>query len=120
MADRLLFIGWDAPVRGREERSLEVFNDAVGICGRMQQDARIEKFDVVLLGPNGQLGGYIELHGTNEQLAAVREDAEFRRNTIDAALCVEGLRHIDGYANEGVARQMAMYTEAVGKIPQMA
>jgi hypothetical protein len=120
MADRVLFIGWQAPVRGREERSLEVFNDAMGICGRMQQDGRIEKFDVVLLGPNGQLGGYIELHGTTEQLSAVRVDAEFQRNTIDAALCVEGLRHLEGYANEGVARQMAMYQEAVGKVPQMA
>jgi hypothetical protein len=120
MADRVLFIGWDAPVRGREERSLEVFNEAMGICGRMQQDGRIDKFDVVLLGPNGQLGGYIEVHGTTEQLAAVRIDAEFQRNTIDAALCVEGLRHIEGYANEGVARQMAMYQEAVAKVPQIA
>ena len=38
MADRVLFIGWGTPVRGRE------------------------------------------------QLAAVREDEEFRRNTIDASL----------------------------------
>ena len=120
MADRVLFIGWTAPVRGREERSLEVFNDAMGLCGRMQQDGRIEKFEVVLLGPNGHLGGYIELHGTGAQLAAVREDADFRRNTADAALCVDGLCHIDGYANEGVARQMALYQEAVSRVPQMA
>jgi hypothetical protein len=86
MADRLLFIGWSTPVRGREERGIEVFNEAIGIVGRMQQEGRIEKFDVVLLAPNGDLNGYIELHGSAEQLAAVREDEAFQRNTADASL----------------------------------
>jgi hypothetical protein len=119
MADRVLFIGWTTPVRGREERAVEVFNDALGICGRMQQDGRIEGFDVVLLAPNGGLGGYIEMHGTAEQLAAVKEDEEFQRNTIDADLSVEGICHIDGFANEAIASQMAMYQEALAKVPQM-
>ena len=118
MADRVLFIGWGSPVRGREERGLEVFNEAIGISGRMQQEGRIEKFDVVLLGPNSDLNGYIELHGSAEQLAAVREDEEFRRNTIDASLIVDGLRHIDGYVNEGVASEMALYQESVAQVPQ--
>jgi hypothetical protein len=120
MADRMLFIGWGAPVRGREERGLEVFNEAVGLYGRMQQEGRIERFDVALLQPNAELDGYITLHGSAEQLATVREDAEFQRMTIAASLIVEGLRMIDGVTNSGVADQMAMYQEAVGKIPQMA
>ena len=121
MADRVLFIGWGEPVRGREERGLEVFNEALGICGRMQQDGKIEKFDVVLLGPNGGgLNGYIEVHGTAEQLAAFKEDEEFQRNTMDAAQIVNGLRHIDGMAEEGVAEGVAMYQEAISKVPQSA
>jgi hypothetical protein len=118
MADQVLVISWGAPVRGREERSIEVFNDAVGLSGRMQQDGRIEKFDIVLLDPNGELGGYLELHGSGEQLAAVREDEEFQRNTADASLIVEGLRHTMGYTNEGIARQMAIYQDAIARVPQ--
>jgi hypothetical protein len=120
MADRMLFIGWGAPVRGREERGLEVFNEAIGLYGRMQQEGRIERFDVALLQPNAELNGYITLHGSADQLAAIREDAEFQRMTITASLIVEGLRQIDGVANEGVAEQIAMYQEAVGRVPQMA
>jgi hypothetical protein len=120
MADRMLFMGWSEPVRGREERALEVFNEAMGILGRMQQDGRIERFDVALLGPSSELNGYIAIHGTAQQISAVREDQEFQRNTVDAELCVEGLRHIDGYTNEGVARQMAMYQEAIARVPQMS
>ena len=118
MADRVLFISWGTPVPGREERGLEVFNDALGICGRMQQEGRIEKFDVVLLQPNGDMNGYIELHGSAEQIAAVHEDEEFQRNTIDAGFIVENLRHVDGVTNEEVARQMAMYQESMSRVPQ--
>jgi hypothetical protein len=120
MADQVLVISWGAAVRGREERGLEVFNDAVGLAGRLQQDGRIEKFDVVLLEPNGELNGYLEMHGSAEQLADVRQDEEFQRNTIDAELIVDGLKHTMGYTNEGVARQLAMYQEAVARVPQTA
>jgi hypothetical protein len=120
MADQVLVISWGTPVRGREERGLEVFNDAVGLAGRMQQDGRIEKFDIVLLEPNGELNGYMELHGSAEQLAAVRQDEEFQRNTADALLIVDGLRHTLGFANEGVARQIELYQEAIGRVPQTA
>ena len=118
MADRVLFISWGTPVPGREERGLEVFNDAIGICGRMQQEGRIEKFDVVLFEPNGDMNGYIEMHGSAEQIAAVHEDEEFQRNTVDASLVVEKLRHINGATNDEVARQMAMYQESIGRVPQ--
>jgi hypothetical protein len=120
MADRVLFIGWGNPVRGREEHGLEVFNEALGLLGRMQQDGRIEGFDVALLGPNTDLSGYVAVHGSAEQIAGVREDDEFRRNTIEASLIVENLRHIEGFTNDGVAREMARYQEAIGKVPQSA
>jgi hypothetical protein len=120
MADRVLVISWGEPVRGREERALEVFNESIGLAGRMQQDGRIESFDVVLLDPNGELGGYMEIHGSAQQIAALSEDDEFTRNTIDASLIVDNLRHTTGYANEGIASQMALYQEAIGKVPQVS
>ncbi len=120
MADRMLFIGWGTPVRGREERGLEVFNEAIGLYGRMQQEGRIERFDVVLLGANAGLNGYIELHGSAEQLVAVRESEEYRRTLIDASLVVDDLRQIEGFANEAVAREMALYQESIARVPQIA
>ena len=120
MADRMLFIGWGTPARGAEERGLEVFNEALGLLGRMQQDGRIEGFDVCVLEPNGELNGFVCVKGSAEQIAALRADEEFRRSSIDAALIVDHLRHIEGYTNEGVARQMALYQEAMAKVPQRA
>ena len=118
MADRVLFIGWSTPVRGREERGLEVFNEAIGLYGRMQQEGRIEKFDVVLLAPSGELNGYLELHGSAEQLAAVRESEEFQRSTADASLVADGLCVIEGFTNEGVATQIALCQVSLARVPQ--
>jgi hypothetical protein len=120
MADRVLFISWDAPVRGREERGLEVFNEAMGLYGRMQQEGRIESFDVVLLGATGNLAGYIELHGSAEQLAAARENEEFQRTTIDASLVVDGLRQSEGVTNNEIARQIGLYQDSIARVPQAA
>jgi len=120
MADRMLLITWGTPVRGLEERGLEVFNDALGFMGRMQQEGRIEGFDVALLEPNSEMGGYIAVQGTAEQIASMRADDEFRRNQVDASLVVDNLCHIEGFTNEGVSREMARYTEAISKVPQRA
>ncbi|MGZ4166456.1 MAG: hypothetical protein ACXVR1_04015 [Solirubrobacteraceae bacterium] len=118
MADRLLFLGWDSPVRGLEERGLEVFNEALGLYGRMQNDGRIESFDVVLLAPNGGMTGYMELRGSAAQLAAVREDTEFRRVLVDASMVVDNLRMADGYCNDGIAQEIELYQAAIAGIPQ--
>ena len=120
MADRVMFISWGAPTNGREERGLEVFNEAMGYYGRAQQEGRIEGFDVSLMEPNGTLDGYIQVRGSAEQLAALRMEEEFRRNMSDASLIVEDLRVCEGVINEGIEREMAIYQESIAKVPQSA
>jgi hypothetical protein len=118
MADRMLFIGWGATVRGREERALEIFDAAVGFYGRCQQEGRIESFDVILLEPHGGgLAGYMELHGSADQLNALRQDEQFRRLMIDASLIVDELGIVEGFANEGIARELGLYREAIAQVP---
>jgi hypothetical protein len=116
----MLFIAWGTPVRGREERGLEVFNESIGLYGRMQQEGRIEKFDVILLEPTPGLSGYVELHGSAAQLDAVRHSEDFRRTLIDASLIVDDIRVVGGFANDGVATEMALYQASIARVPQAA
>jgi len=117
MPDRSLFIGFGQPVRGREERAVEVFNDFVGMFGRMQDDGRIEGMDVTLLDPHGgDLGGFFMAHGTAEQCGALQMDEEFRRACTDAALIVENFGVVPAATGAAVGGEMAMYTEAVRKV----
>jgi hypothetical protein len=117
MADRALFIGFGMPVRGREERALEVFNETVAMYGRMQSDGRIERFEATLLDPHGgDLGGFFMIHGSEAQCAALPNDDEFRRSMIDAGLIVENLGVVPAVTGEGVGREMGMYADAVRKV----
>jgi hypothetical protein len=119
MADRMLFVGWGATIAGREERALEVFNESIGFYGRCQQEGRIEGFDVILLEPHGGgLQGYVELHGSADQLSALREAEDFQRLLTDASLIVAELGVVSGFANEGVARQVGIYRDAIAQVPQ--
>jgi hypothetical protein len=120
MADRVLFVSWGQVVRGREEHALEVFSESLGLYGRLQQEGRIEGFDVVLLEPSSGLGGYIEVQGSADQLAALSEDDAWRRIIADSTLVVDDLKVARGSANDGVAREIAVFQEAIAKVPQSA
>ena len=117
MADRALFVGFGEPVRGREERAIEVFNDFVGMFGRMQSDGRIEGMDVCLLDPHGgELGGFFMVHGDEAQCAQLANEEEFRRACIDAGLIVENPGVVPARTGEAVGAEMGMYAEAVRKV----
>jgi hypothetical protein len=120
MADRVLFISWGAPVPGREERSIEVFNDALGYYGRLQQEARIERFEVVLFGANAHINGYMQLHGSHEQLDAVLEADEFRDVLAAAALVVSALDVSEGVTNAGIAAEMDRYRAQIARVGEPA
>ena len=64
MAGEALFIGWGAVVRGREQQALQVFQESMQYYGGLQQEGRIESFDVYLLAPHGgDLNGFVILRG---------------------------------------------------------
>src|SRR4051812_36615105 len=116
MADRVLFLSWGAPIAGREERSVEVFNDALGYYGRLQQEGRIERFDVALFGANSRIGGYMLLHGSHAQLDAVEEDPEFRDVLAAAGLVVADLDVSEGATEAGIATEMERYQSQVARV----
>lgn len=120
MADRTLCLTWGQVARGREARSLEVFNDALGYYSALQEDGRIERFEVVLLTPGGGIDGMILLCGTHAQLDAVKEDERFQRITIAAQLVVDRMSVLDGWVDEGVARPMSFFQEEASQLPQQA
>ncbi|HET6509207.1 MAG TPA: hypothetical protein VFG42_20595 [Baekduia sp.] len=120
MADRVLVLSWGQNVRGREQRGLEVFQEALTYYSELEASGRIEAYDVMLLAPNGPMSGAMVLHGTHAQLQTVAEDERFRRLIIEANLVVEDLRMASGYSAEGIPQTLPLYAEAVGRVPQMA
>ena len=117
MAETALFIGWGAPVRGREAKGLEVFGEAAQFFGQLQQDGTLESFDVSLLGPHGgDLYGFFLLRGGGEQLAALQSREDFLLLITRAGLVVEGLGLVPAAVDEGIPQQIALYQQAVQEI----
>ncbi len=112
MAGEALFIGWGAVVSGREKQSLQVFQESMEYWGKLQQDGRIERFDVLLLAPHGgDLNGFAVLHGDRKQLADIRFSDEFERLIARASAIVESPGVIPAYGGEALAQQMGIFQE---------
>jgi hypothetical protein len=117
MADAGLFIGWGTPVRGREAKALEVFNEALAYYGGLQQNGSIESFDTVILEPHGgDLAGFFILRGSEEGLAQLRVDDEFVRVSTRAGLVVERLGVVGAALGDGLQDSIAVYQQAVSDL----
>jgi hypothetical protein len=119
MAGEALFLGWGQVVRGREQLALEVFQEAVGYYGKLQEEGRIDRFDAYLLEPHGgDLAGLFLLHAERSALDTIRSSAEFQRLTVRAGSVIDNLGIVSAYSGEALGQQMALFGEAAQELPQ--
>ncbi|QIK75112.1 hypothetical protein [Nocardioides piscis] len=116
MSESALFIGWGQTVRGREQRSLDVFNDAVTYYGERLQDGSIESFDPVILDPHGgDLQGFFLIKGSAQGLAAMMDSEEFQRLHVRATMIVDNLGIIRAHVDDEVLTQLGYFSDAAGE-----
>jgi hypothetical protein len=114
MADYGLFIGFGTPARGREAKSLDVFNEATQYYAKLQQEGRIESFEVAILEPHGgDLGGFFLLRGERQQLSQLRVEADFERLTTRANLMVDGVGIIGASLADGMGQSIGIFQEEI-------
>jgi hypothetical protein len=117
MADSGLFVGFGAPVRGRERQAIKVFNEVSEYYGRLQQQGEIESFEPVLLEPHGgELDGFFLLRGDQDKLARVRGSAEFERHTVRGQLIAENIGVTGAVLGARLMSQMSEYQKQVEEL----
>jgi hypothetical protein len=117
MADSGLFIGFGAPVRGRERQAIKVFNEAFEYYARLQQEGEIESFEPVLLEPHGgELDGFFLLRGDQDKLARIRSSEEFERLTVRGQLIIENLGFVGAALGGRLMSQLSMFGEQVEEL----
>ncbi len=103
MAGAALFVGWGPVVPGREQKSLQVFNEGVAYWQQLQQQGDIDSFEVVALEPHGgELNGFVLMHGDREKLDRVRYSEEFQRLNARAGLVVQNLGVVAGFTGDAL------------------
>jgi len=117
MADFGLFIGFGAPVRGRERQAIQVFNEAFEYYSRLQQEGEIESFEPALLEPHGgELDGFFLLRGDQDKLARIHSSEEFLRITARAQLIVENLGIIGAALGDQLMSQLSVFNTQVEEL----
>jgi hypothetical protein len=117
MADYGLFIGFGAPVRGRERQALALFNDGFEYTSRLQQEGEIESFETVLLEPHGgDLSGFVLLRGDQDKLARIRSSDEFQRLLARDLLVLENVGVVGAALGERLLTLMSTYAGQVDEL----
>ena len=116
MAEAALCTVFGEPVPGREKQAVNIYADTLQYWGRLQQEGKIERFDVTVLSPSGgDVTGFIVVRGTAAQIDSVRRTKEFQQLLNRVQLVVSHLRVNDAYVDEGLAQIMSQYQEVVEK-----
>ncbi len=117
MATGALMIGWGSLVRGREQKALEFFNEAIQHYTSLQQQGTIESFEPVLLEPHGgDLQGFILIRGDREKLNALRSSEEFLHMTNRADLLVDNLGIVTALIGEELQRVTTDFQTQVSEL----
>jgi hypothetical protein len=113
MAGEALFLGWGPPVRGRELKALDVFQETISYYDNLQKEGRIDSYEPVLIAPHGgDLGGFILLRGSRVSLDEIRSSEQFQRLVTRASAIVDDIGVIDASTGEALAQQMATFRAA--------
>jgi hypothetical protein len=117
VADFGLFIGFGWPVRGREQKASQVFNEAVELWTRLQSEGAIESWQPVFLEPHGgDLGGFFLLWGERDRIAQLRASDELQRLMTRAQLIVESFGVVGAETGDRIGAQMQVFLESAGEL----
>jgi hypothetical protein len=113
MAGEALFLGWGPVIRGREQKSLGVFQETVEYYGKLQQEGKIESFEPVLVAPHGgDLGGFVLIRGERARLDEVRSSEEFERLVTRAASVVDNVGVINAFTGDALGQALGRFQAA--------
>ena len=100
--------------RGERPRGLQ---RGVQYWGGLQEDGKIESFEVVLLTPHGgDLDGFALLRGSRDQVSALSMDEEFERMNTRASLIVQNLGIVPAVLGDGLGRSIGIYQEEIAAV----
>lgn len=117
MAQAGLWLAWGIPARGRETQALDLLKETTtGYLERLANDGLIERFDAAILKPQStELGGFILIQGTQEQIDSLRGDAEFLSWVNQVQLVADRVGIVDAWVNEGLTEAIGLYEVALRK-----
>ena len=115
MADRVIFIGWDRAVAGREKQAMQLFQKSMAYYSKLKTEGKIESFESVILTPHGgDLNGFTLIRGDAKKLAEIHDDPAAVEIRVEASYCLTGFGSVSGYIGESLTKMFAQWAKLVG------
>lgn len=116
MAEAGFWIAWGLPTEGRERGALDLLDETRGYLQQLSDTRRIERFDIAILKPQTtELGGFILIQGTQEQIDALRRDDDFQVWLNRVQLVADRVGIVDAWVDDGLAEAIELYDQALRK-----
>ena len=107
MAEAALCTVCGDSIPGREKQALNVYNQAMQYWAGLQQEGKIERFDVTVLAfSGGDVAGLLVVRGTAEQIDSVRRSKEYQHHVARGQLVASHVGVASAYVDEGLAQFM--------------
>ena len=118
MAEAGFWVAWGIPARGREHQALDLMRSSIaGYLGQLTRDGLIERFDTAVLKPQStELGGFVLIQGSKQQIDSLRRDADFQQWVTQIQLVADRVGMVDAWVNDGLGEAYDLYEEALRKI----
>lgn len=118
MSEAGIWVAWGIPTRGREQQALALLKESLtGYLGTLREEGRIERFDTAILRPQStELGGFILIQGTTEQVDALRTDQGFQVWATQVQLVADRVGIVDAWVGDGLSEAFEMYDEALRRL----
>ena len=116
MNDTVIFCGWGGTYPGREPFALKHYDEFISILKQLEVDGEIERFETVVLTPNGgEIDGFTLVYGEPEKLAAVLMREDLHRLQVHSRQ--ENARFIIAFGTTGdaAAHEFELYRELVSE-----
>lgn len=116
MADRVIFMGWNRPIPGREMMAAELMQKTLTYLGGLQGKGAFESFETVILSRHGgDMNGFILIKGTGEKLTALKNNDDFINLTMEGSIHLDGFGLVEGYVGDGVNDIMGRWVKLLPK-----
>jgi len=110
MSNAAIFISWGAPLAGRENKALEVFNQVLEYNTRLKKEGKITDHRTYLStnGNTSELGGFMVVEGEVAQLRSMIDSTEFQTNYLKAQHLVSNVELVHCVTGTEIGKRVEM------------
>lgn len=114
MATNAIFMGWNRPNTGAEQKANEHFGEIVGWFGKLASEGKIQGFQPVFLAPHGgDMNGFFLITGSPAQLDALRRDEAYLDHVTRGGINMVNFGVCDAVTGDEIPNEMARWQKYI-------